>query len=137
VALHAVPHRFPSPPRRRDRIVVVGGAANTLDILRLATVRSDEVVLIAPRVDSAIRRYVEHFGVDLRQRPVAERDLAGASAALVAAEDEGAAERAVWAARRHGVPVHVSNRPDLSDFTLIDMLERQPSSFAETASAIA
>src|SRR4051812_12100154 len=131
MAAEAVLHKFPFALAARDRIVVVGGARNTLDILRLATVRSDEVILIAPLVDSAVRRFVERFAVDLRQRPVADSDITGASAVLIAAEDVEVENRVVRAARSRRVPVHVSNRPLVSDFTLIEMLERQPSSFAD------
>lgn len=119
-----------SPARPdHDRIVVVGGGPFTLDLLRLATVRSDDVVLVAPRIDGAIRRFTDRFAVDVRKRAAADADLVGATAVIVAAGDVDVENRIILDARRRAIPVHVWNRPLVSDFTLIGMLERHPSSF--------
>ena len=118
-----------------DRIIVVGGAANTLDLLRLSTVRSDDVVLVAPRPNAAIQRFCRHFAVEIRQRHAHDGDLLAASAVIVSIGDADAENGIVRAARRRAIPVHVSNRPLLSDFTLIEMLERRPSSSAQKSDA--
>ena len=111
-----------------DRILVVGGAANTLDLLRLATVRSDDVVLVAAKADAAIRRYVDRFAVELRVRCFNPSDLAEVSAVLVCHGDPASENEVVRQARRREIPVHVSGRLLVSDFSLIEMLERKPSS---------
>lgn len=118
-----------------DAILVVGGGAVALDLLRLATVRSDEVVLVADRLDPPVRRYAERFAVVMRERAFVPTDLAGVSAALVALGDVEGENDVVRAGRARAVPVHVAGRLLVSDFTLIDMLERKPWSFAVQAEA--
>jgi hypothetical protein len=116
---------------RRDRIVVVGGAIDTVDLLRLATVRSDDVALFVPALDPALRRFVQHFAVQVRLCKPSDQDLAGASAILLSSTCEETTRIVLAAAHRFEIPLHASQQPMLSDFTLIEMLERHPSSFAE------
>ncbi len=122
--------RLPADPPTLDLIVLLGGSADTLELLRLATVRSDEVLLVAERIDAATRKFVDHFAVDLRQRPMSEEDMAGASAVLVALGDVGLENHIVRKARRQGIPVHVARRPLVSDFTMLELVERRAATFA-------
>ena len=114
-----------------DRVVVVGGASNTLDLLRLATVRSDDVVLFCERPGPAIRRFAERFAVEVFTRAPQDEEISGANVVLVSVGDAEYENRLVRQARRFALPVHVTARPQLSDFTLIEMLERRPTSFAK------
>ena len=142
----ASPDRYPDAT---DRIVVVGGAPRTLDLLRLATIRSDEVVLVAeprhlvaePRdlvadphdtgpLDAPIRRFVDHFAIEYRPGPASAADFDGAAAILLAIGDVGRENALVRSARRQRIPVHVAGRPLLSDFTLLELVERHPASIA-------
>ena len=118
-----------------DRIVVIGGSAQTLDMLRLATVRSDDVLLVAEGIDAATRRFIDHFAIDFRQGPADESDLHGATAVVVTLGDVERENAMVLDARRHGIPVHVDGRPLVSDFTMLGLIERHASSFARRRTA--
>lgn len=110
---------------------MVGGSQRTVELLRLATLRSDDVVLVADRLDPGSERHVEHFVIE--HRPTADLDavMAGrATAVLVGASDAALESRAIRAARRGGLPVHVSGRPLVSDFTMLEFLEARPTSVA-------
>ena len=61
-----------------------------------------------------------------RRREAQPHDLDGASALLVSLDDAEAENVLVRAARRRALPVHVDGRPLVSDFALIDFLERKP-----------
>ncbi len=116
--------------RPADRVVVVGGGADTLTLLRMASVRSDDVLLVADRLDGAVQRLADLFAIETREGEVREDEIAGASALLVALGDQRRENAAVRAARRRGVPVHVAGRPLVSDFTLLALVERRPESVA-------
>lgn len=117
-------------PTDIDRIVVIGGSRHTLDLLRLATVRSDEIVLIAEAIDDATRRFVDHFAVEYRPRQETDADLVGATAVLVSLGDVERENLVVRNARRRRIPIHVDNRAFVSDFTMLDLVERRPATFA-------
>lgn len=114
----------------RDRVVVVGGGAETLGLLRMASVRTDDVLLVAEHLDGAARRLADLFAFEAREGEASEEDIAGASALLVAIGDLGRENATVRAARRRGIPVHVAGRPLVSDFTLLALVERRPESVA-------
>ncbi len=113
-----------------DRIAVVGSSRRILDLLRIATVRSDDVVLFAAAVDAPTRRFADHFAIEVRRGPPADADLDAATAVLVSTGEMETENRVVRAARRLGVPVHVAERPLVSDFTLLELVERHPSTLA-------
>jgi siroheme synthase (precorrin-2 oxidase/ferrochelatase) len=115
------------PPRPADRIVVVGGSRRTIDLLRMATIRSDEVVLVAPDPDAATRRFVDLFAIELKDRCLSALDLRGSSAVLVSTGELQGDNKVVRAARRLNIPVHVAERPLVSDFTLMELVERSSS----------
>lgn len=124
---------MPSRPRTTsnarpvpDQIVVFGGSPRTLDLLRLATIRSDSVLLIGRAFDDPVRRYAAHFAVEIQEPAHGAVDLDGAAAVLVATGDVEAENRIVRAARRHAVPIFVADRALVSDFTMIEFLERRP-----------
>lgn len=115
-----------------DRIIVIGGSERTLDLLRIATVRSDDVVLFARDIDARTRRFVDTLAIECREAAPDGADLAEANAVLVGIGDVGRENAAVRTARRAGVPVHVADRPILSDFTLLELVERRASTFRST-----
>ena len=103
----------------------MGGGAETLALLRMASVRTDDVLLVAERLDGATRRLADLFAIEAREGEASDTEIAGASALLVAIGDLGRENAAVRAARRSGVPVHVAGRPLVSDFSLLDLVERR------------
>jgi len=114
----------PSRQPSRDRVLVVGGGNATIDLVRLATVRTDDVVVVSRSIDDRLRRLTSMFAVETRNRTPRESDIAEANLVLVNADDVEVENEVVRIARRHGVPVHVSNRPVVSDFEPMEMLER-------------
>ena len=121
----------PSPARseresRRDRILLVGGSPKTLDLLRIAILRSEDVVLISASLDDSVRRFVDLFAIEVRERGALEADVIGVDVVLVSIGDVEAENAIVRAARRHEVPVFVRDRALVSDFPLIDFLEQRP-----------
>ena len=110
----------------RDRILVAGGSGRALGLLRLATIRSDDVVLIHPASEPAVRRFAELFAIEVRDRKPNEADMVEASVVLVAIGDAAAENEVVRLARRCGVPVHVADRVLVSDFELLAFLEQRP-----------
>ena len=103
----------------------MGGGAETLALLRMASVRTDDVLLVGPHLDGAARRLADLHAFEAWEREASDADLADASALLVAIGDLGRENAAVRAARRRGIPVHVAGRPLVSDFTLLDLVERR------------
>ncbi len=116
------PDTRPAP----DQILIFGGSSRTLDLLRLATIRSDSVLLVGRAFDAPVTRCAAHFAVEIREPGRGDPDLGAASAVLVALGDVEAENRIVRAARRGAVPVFVADRALVSDFTLIEFLERRP-----------
>ena len=125
-SLKAASYRAKSPlPRLAsigDRVVVAGGSCQTIDFLRLATVRTEEVVLVMERLDDAIRRFVRLFPIEVHERALVDGDLDGVSTMLITIGDIGQEDRAIREARWRGIPVHVADRAALSDFTMLDFL---------------
>lgn len=110
----------------RDRILVVGGSPHTLDLLRIAVLRSEDVVLVSAALDDAVRRFVDLFAIEARERDAVESDVIGATVVLVSVGRLDAENAVVRAARRHGVPAYVRDRALVSDFPLLDFLEQRP-----------
>lgn len=119
-----MPRPFPDTRPNPDRVLVVATPPHALDLLRLAVLRSDDVLFVAETVPTEAQRFAQHFAIEVVRRPFAWGDLAGVAALLVALDDREAENRIVREARRHGVPVHVVDRPLVSDFSMLGMLER-------------
>ena len=113
-------------PPTPDQILIFGGSARTLDLLRLASIRSDSVLLIGRDFDDPVRRYAAQFAIEIQEPAGVRADLNGASAVLVALGDVEAENQIVRAARQLAVPILVADRALVSDFTLIEFLERRP-----------
>lgn len=107
-----------------DRILVVAAPGQALSLLRLAVLRSDDVLFVAPSIPPDARRFATRFAVDVGERPLAESDLDEASALLLSLPDPEEENRVLRQARRRGVPVHVVDRPLVSDFSVLAMLEQ-------------
>ena len=113
-----------------DRIVVIGGSERTLDVLRIAAIRSDDVVLFVDRLETRIKRFTDMFAIAVEQRRAGVADLVDTAAVLVTTGEPESENWAVRNARRHNIPVHVAERPLVSDFTLIELVERHSCTFA-------
>ncbi len=109
-----------------EAILVLGSSDRTLDLLRLAVLRSDNVTAVGARPDPRVRRFADNFAVDLHDHRPGPDDLEGAAAVLIAIGDRAAENQLVRAARRRGIPVYVAERPLVSDFTPLQFIERRP-----------
>jgi siroheme synthase (precorrin-2 oxidase/ferrochelatase) len=118
----------PAPPPGQEHVLLVGGSPRTLDLLRLATVRSENVLLVSPFLDEAVSRYARHFGVTVESRRAQPDDSLEAELAIISTDSFREDSRVLRFVRHHGVPVHVFGQPQLCDFTLMGMLEWHPSS---------
>lgn len=106
-----------------DRVVVIAEPPRALDLLRLAVIRSDDVVLVSRLLNDQTRRFLDHFAVEWRARSGREEDFDGAIAVLISVGDVSEENRLVRHARARGVPVHVPDRRLVSDFTLLELFE--------------
>ena len=114
-------HRRAPPP---DRVLVVASPGHAIELLRWATLRSDDVLFVAPVTNEPARRFASRYAIELRERPVADRDFAGVSALLLGLDDHDAENALIRRARRHGVLAHVRGRPLVSDFSVLAMMEQ-------------
>lgn len=114
------------PAYRPNRILVAGGSERALGLLRLATIRSDDVVLVHPSPEAAVKRFAERFAIEVCDRNLHDADLIGASVVLVAMGNVEAENDVVRLARRRGIPVYVADRVLVSDFEMLAFLEQRP-----------
>ena len=112
-----------------DRTVLFGGSPQTLGLLRLALIRSDNVLLVASRPDLALSRYAERMQVERRFTPDGS-ELDGALAVLVSDGHRRTEDAVIRDAKLRSIPVYVADRPRISDFTMLDFLYRRPLTLA-------
>ena len=93
-----------------DRIVVIGGSERTLDLLRVATIRSEDIVLVGASFSEAVLRFTARFAIETRPRIAEDSDVREAASLLVSIGDIEAENTIVRSARRHGIPIFVSGR---------------------------
>lgn len=97
---------------------------HAVDLMRLAVLRSDDVRFVAEAIRPEAERLAVRFAIEVQRRSFVPGDLAGTAAVLVALDDPEAENSVVREARRRGVPVHVVDRPLVSDFSMLGMLEQ-------------
>ena len=125
-----MPHPAAAPRPDRDRILVVAAPDQALNLLRLAILRSDDVLFVADAIPPEARRFATRFALEVAERPLEDADLAGAAAMLLSLPDAEEENRVLRQARRQRVPVHVVDRPLVSDFSVLAMLEHPGMSLA-------
>lgn len=116
----------------QDRIVVVGSTPDTVGLIHLAAVRSDDVLLVAASPDEPLRRAADSLGV-ARHAAFDASGLDGVATVLVANGGSGVAAAIVAAARARSIPVYAVDQPRSSDFTILDFLERRSCTLAPLA----
>jgi hypothetical protein len=122
ISNHLSGAEFRVPPSRP--ILVVASPRHALELLRWATLKSDDVLFVAAEFDPVAQAFASRYAVDVRQRVPQDGDLAGASALLLSLEDRDAENALIRRARALGVAVHVRDRPLVSDFTILAMMEQ-------------
>ena len=82
--------------------------------------------MVAPRVNAELRTLAGRGEIEWLARPFATTDVAG-HALVYGATGKDAVDRAIAvAARDVGVPVNIVDRPDLCDFMMPAIVERDP-----------
>ncbi|KTG16190.1 MULTISPECIES: siroheme synthase CysG [unclassified Guyparkeria] len=110
--------------------LVVGGgavAARKADLMRAAGAR---VTVVAPMITGETRRMVDDGRLSWRE-DVFEEPMVAGNRLVIAATDEPAVNRAVYAAcERRGIPVNVADEPELCSFILPGIVNRSPVTIA-------
>lgn len=108
-----------------QRIVIIGGADEALNKVRLVTKTTAQVVIIS----RAIEADFSGFEVQVIARSFEPSDLAGAALVFVA-EESADAELAKHEARRRNIPLNVVDVPAECDFYTPSIVERAPLTIA-------
>ncbi|MCW6507896.1 NAD(P)-dependent oxidoreductase [Lichenifustis flavocetrariae] len=112
------------PPSARNRVLVVASPTHSLELLRWATILSDDILFVAESIDAASQRFATHFAIETRRRTFRHSDLSHAGTLLLSLPDPEKENQIVRAARRQGVAAHVVDRPLVSDFTVLALLQQ-------------
>ncbi|HEM46350.1 MAG TPA: uroporphyrinogen-III C-methyltransferase, partial [Alphaproteobacteria bacterium] len=107
------------------RILVVGGGTAAARKVELASRAGAAVTVFAPAIDADLRQLMHDRDVEHRSGPPTAADLKGCLLAFAASDDRAMNERARALAVEAGVPVNVVDRPDLCDFTMPAILDRE------------
>ncbi|MGZ3410993.1 MAG: siroheme synthase CysG [Xanthobacteraceae bacterium] len=111
------------------RVVVVGGGSMAAWKVELLSATGANVDVIAAEVSDEMRSVVRDAPrgpVTLHERTWRIADLFGAAMAIGDFSNEGEASRFAAAARSHGVPVNVVDKPVFSDFAFGAIVNRSP-----------
>jgi uroporphyrin-III C-methyltransferase / precorrin-2 dehydrogenase / sirohydrochlorin ferrochelatase len=111
------------------RAVVTGGGAQAAWKAELLSAAGAQVEVFAESPGEEIAGLAAappRGAVTIRRRAVIAEDLAGAALAVGAFESDAAAAQFAAAARAHGVPVNVVDRPAFSDFAFGAIVNRSP-----------
>ncbi len=109
----------------RDRaVLIVGGGSAAWHKVQIVRRAGGCGRVIAPRVNVELRTLVDSGEIEWLARPFAAADVAG-HALVYGATGKDAVNRAIAvAARDLGVPVNIVDRPDLCDFIMPAIVER-------------
>jgi len=107
-------------------VLVVGGGESAARKIRLIQKSGARIVVVAPNVTDEIAALAKSGALVWEQRTFKEHDLAGRALAYGASDTEPVDLAVSILARRHGVPVNVVDRPDISDFITPAIVDRSP-----------
>lgn len=107
-------------------VLVVGGGESAARKLRLIRKSGAQITVVAPSVTEEIAKLSASGDLIWTRRCFKERDVKGAALAYGASDVEGVDTAVSILARRHGVPVNVVDRPDISDFITPAIVDRSP-----------
>jgi len=107
------------------RIVIIGGAEEALNKVRLVTKTTAQVVIISRHIEADFSA----FSVDIRERGFEPADLDGAALVFVA-EESADADLAKAEARVRRIPLNVVDVPAECDFYTPSIVDRAPLTIA-------
>lgn len=105
-------------------VLVVGGGTAAARKVELVSRAGAAVTVFAPDLTDDLARLVEDRGLVHRAAMVTQTDVAGCVLAFCASEDAAINAKARALAATCGVPVNVVDRPDLCQFTMPAILDR-------------
>ena len=106
--------------------LVVGGGAAAVAKARLLAQTGAAVTVVAPRVDQALEALIAARAVRWIAREFVPADLAGRALAIGASGSDVLDTRLADAGRAVNLPINVVDRPDLSDFLMPAIVDRDP-----------
>ena len=105
-------------------VLVVGGGKAAARKAELASRAGAAVTVVAPDLGEDMARLVEERGLVHRSGEVGTSDLAGCALAFGASDDAALNETVHELAAAAGVPVNIVDRPELSQFIMPAILDR-------------
>ncbi|MBO6783410.1 MAG: uroporphyrinogen-III C-methyltransferase [Alphaproteobacteria bacterium] len=109
---------------RGRRVVLVGGGDAAVAKARLLIAAGADLAVIGADPAPAILDRAAAGELHAVARPFRAADVRGAALVIGASEDEALDARVAEAARKHGIPVNIVDRPDLSDFIVPSIVDR-------------
>ena len=106
------------------RVLVVGGGKAAARKAELASRAGAAVTILAPDISDDMAKLVAERGLTHATHEVAREDLDGCALAFGASEDEDLNERVHALAEACGVPVNIVDRPELCQFIMPAILDR-------------
>ncbi|MCK7614512.1 siroheme synthase CysG [Roseibium sediminicola] len=117
-------------PLKGRKVVLAGGSDAAAWKAELLGAAGAEVHVFAPDLDPAFETLLETGSENGRflwhRRPWAEDSFDGAILAIADAETDGEAQAFACAARAHGLPVNVIDKPAFCDFQFGSIVNRSP-----------
>ncbi len=106
--------------------LVVGGGAAAAAKARLLAQAGAEVTVVAPRIGRSLDALIAEREVAWIARDFVPADLAGRALAIGASGSDALDRSVAEAARAVNLPVNVVDRPELSDFLMPAIVDRDP-----------
>ncbi len=117
--------------------VVVGGTAAAAAKARLLLAAGADVRVIAPSLESDFDGLTGETQLSHVARPFNAHDVSDAALVFTATTSPETDRSVVEAARRRGVPVNAVDQPDLSDFIMPAIIDRDPVTVAISSAGTA
>ncbi|MEM7619219.1 MAG: siroheme synthase CysG [Pseudomonadota bacterium] len=107
-------------------VIIVGGAEQAAQKLRLILKTNVAVTLIAPQVCDEIADLEANGRITILRRAFAEQDVIGTQLVYAATEDEDLAKQVHEAAKANNIPVNVVDQQNLCTFLTPAIVDRSP-----------
>jgi len=119
---------------RGRRCVVVGGGDVALRKLRQLIDAGAAIVVIAPEINTAIRKLAQKHTLSIRLTPFSDTDLDGAVLVIAATNDQAVNRHVSELAQGRNVPVNVVDSPELCTVIFPSIVDRSPVQIAISSS---
>jgi siroheme synthase-like protein len=113
---------------------VVGGGPKAEERVRMLLEAEADVTVISPSLTSGLNELVKRGTIKHRARALASGDLVGFVMVYCSDPDPSVAQRATAEARTLGLPINVTDRPELCSFIAPAVIKRGPLQIAVSTS---